>query len=82
MIVAEPSVGNLNVQSPTSLGTFQLFHGDAMTKFSHKCSHSVEATSSMNKENITVSVLKKHRCHEIVVENILYVIFRVLVTMD
>ena len=55
MMVAEPSPGNMAIQSPTSLGTFQLLPGDAMTKFSHKCSHSVEATSSMNKEHITVS---------------------------
>jgi hypothetical protein len=54
MMVAEPSPGNMAIQSPTSLGTFQLLPGDAMTKFSHKCSHSVEATSSMNKEHITV----------------------------
>jgi hypothetical protein len=54
-MVAEPSPGNIAIQSPTSLGTFQLLPGDAMTKFSHKCSHSVEATSSMNKEHITVS---------------------------
>ena len=54
-MVAEPSPGNMAIQSPTSLGTFQLLPGDAMTKFSHKCSHSVEATSSMNKEHITVS---------------------------
>ena len=55
MMVAEPALGNLAIQRPTSLGTFQLLPGDAMTKFSHKCSHSVEATSSMNKEQITVS---------------------------
>lgn len=54
MLLAEPALGNTAIQSPTSLGTFQLVPGDAMTKFSHKCSHSVEATSSMNKEQITV----------------------------
>ena len=54
MLVAEPAIGNTAIQSPTSLGTFQLVSGDAMTKFSHKCSHSIEATSSMNKEHITV----------------------------
>jgi len=54
LLVAEPALGNTAIQSPTSLGTFQLMTGDAMTKFSHKCSHAVEATSSMNKENITV----------------------------
>ena len=56
LLVAEPALGNTAIQSPTSLGTFQLMTGDAMTKFSHKCSHAVEATSSMNKENITVKV--------------------------
>lgn len=55
LLVAEPSLGNKAIQSPTSLGTFQLMPGDAMTKFSHRCSHAVEATSSMNKEAVTVS---------------------------
>ena len=36
------------------LGTFQLFPGDAMVKFSHRCSHAVEATSSTDKEGIQV----------------------------
>ena len=57
MLVAEPAIGNTAIQSPTSLGTFQLVSGDAMTKFSHKCSHSIEATSSMNKEHITVKYI-------------------------
>lgn len=52
LLVAEPSLGNKAIQSPTSLGTFQLMPGDAMTKFSHKCSHAVEATSSVNKEQV------------------------------
>ena len=54
LLVAEPALGNTAIQSPTSLGTFQLMAGDAMTKFSHRCSHAVEASSSMNKEEITV----------------------------
>ena len=60
MLVAEPALGNTAIQSPTSLGTFQLVPGDAMTKFSHKCSHAVEGTSSMNKEQITVKYRCKH----------------------
>ena len=31
--------------------------GDAMTKFSHKCSHAVEATSSISKEEIQVIII-------------------------
>ena len=54
MLVAEhmnPGPGSMD---PASLGTFQLMPGDAMTKFSHKCSHSIEATSSISKEYVEV----------------------------
>ena len=54
LLVAEPALGNTAIQSPTSLGTFQLMAGDAMTKFSHRCSHAVESSSAMIKSEITV----------------------------
>jgi hypothetical protein len=51
MIVAESD--RLSTDSP-QLGTFQLKPTDAMTKFSHRCSHAVEATSAINKEEVSV----------------------------
>jgi hypothetical protein len=39
---------------PVNLGTFQLMPGEAMTKFSHKCSNAIEATSSISKEQVQV----------------------------
>ena len=57
VLVAEPSPGNTLIMNPTSLGTFTLNTGDAMTKFSHRCTHAIEATSSMNKEHINVRSL-------------------------
>lgn len=38
----------------SNLGTFQVQPGDAMTKFSHRCSHAVKATSAIPKDEITV----------------------------
>lgn len=38
----------------SNLGTFQVQPGDAMTKFSHRCSHAVTATSAIPKDAITV----------------------------
>jgi len=37
-----------------NLGTFQIIPGDAMTKFSHRCSHAVTSTSAIAKDNVTV----------------------------
>lgn len=54
LLVAEYAARSTALQTPISLGTFQLMPGDAMTKFSHKCSHAVEATSSISKEEIQV----------------------------
>ena len=51
MIVAESNLPSTEV---SGLGTFQLMTGDAMTKFSHRCSHAVEATSALNKEQVSV----------------------------
>jgi hypothetical protein len=51
MIVAESNLPSTEV---SGLGTFQLMLGDAMTKFSHRCSHAVEATSALNKEEVSV----------------------------
>jgi len=51
MIVAESNLPSTEV---SGLGTFQLMPGDAMTKFSHRCSHAVEATSALNKEEVSV----------------------------
>jgi len=39
---------------PPNVGTFQLMPGEAMTKFSHKCSNAIEATSSISKEQVQV----------------------------
>ena len=44
-------------------GTFQLMPGEAMTKFSHKCSNAIEATSSISKEQVQVSLLKDYLDH-------------------
>jgi hypothetical protein len=38
----------------SGLGTFQLMPGDAMSKFSHRCSHAVMASSALNKEEVNV----------------------------
>ncbi len=54
MLVAEPHRA-LPADAPVHLGTFQLLSGDAMVKFSHRCSNAVEATSSISKEEIKVS---------------------------
>ena len=51
MVVAESNLPSTEV---SGLGTFQLLPGDAMTKFSHRCSHAVEATSALNKEEVSV----------------------------
>ena len=42
---------------PPTVGTFQLMPGEAMTKFSHKCSNAIEATSSISKEQVQVGAL-------------------------
>ncbi|XP_059097069.1 spondin-1-like isoform X2 [Tigriopus californicus] len=56
MVVAEPSKGNNGPMgrpnAERNLGKFHLLPGDAMTKFSHRCSHSVEAASSISKESV------------------------------
>ena len=49
MIVAESNLPSTEV---SGLGTFNLMAGDAMTKFSHKCSHAVMATSAISKEGV------------------------------
>ena len=54
MIVAESNLPSTEV---SGLGTFQVFPGDAMTKFSHRCSHAVEATSALNKEEVRIEQL-------------------------
>ena len=54
MVVAESNLPSTEV---SGLGTFQVFPGDAMTKFSHRCSHAVEATSALNKEEVRVERL-------------------------
>lgn len=51
VIVAE---SDLPATEIPSLGVFQIKPLDAMTKFSHKCSHAVEATSALNKEEVSV----------------------------
>ena len=48
---------NLPSTEVSGLGTFQVFPGDAMTKFSHRCSHAVEATSALNKEEVRIEQL-------------------------
>ena len=52
MIVAESDLPSTDVMG---LGTFQLLPGDAMSKFSHRCSHAVMATSALNKEEVRTS---------------------------
>jgi hypothetical protein len=49
MIVAESNLPSTEV---SGLGTFQLMPGDAMSKFSHRCSHAVMASSALNKEEV------------------------------
>jgi len=49
MIVAESNLPSTEV---SGLGTFQIMPGDAMSKFSHKCSHAVMATSALSKEEV------------------------------
>ena len=44
MVVAESNLPSTEVHG---LGVFQLMPGDAMSKFSHKCSHAVMATSAL-----------------------------------
>lgn len=51
MIVAESNLPSTEV---SGLGTFQTMPGDAMSKFSHKCSHAVMATSALSKEEVHV----------------------------
>ena len=51
MIVAESNLPSTEVHG---LGQFQLMPGDAMSKFSHKCSHAVMATSALSKEEVKV----------------------------
>lgn len=51
MIVAESNLPSTEV---TGLGDFQLLPGDAMSKFSHRCSHAVMATSALSKEQVSV----------------------------
>lgn len=51
MVVAESDLPSTEV---SGLGTFQLLPTDAMSKFSHRCSHAVEATSALNKEEVSV----------------------------
>lgn len=55
LLVVEPSAGNTALEAGLgSLGTLQTMPGDAMVKFSHRCSHAVEATSSISKEEVQV----------------------------
>jgi len=49
--VAESNLPSTEVHG---LGLFQLMPGDAMSKFSHKCSHAVMATSALAKEEVQV----------------------------
>lgn len=62
MVVAEPSKGNNGPMgrpnAERNLGKFHLLPGDAMTKFSHRCSHSVEAASSISKESVQVRQIR------------------------
>lgn len=51
MIVAESDLPSTEV---SGLGMFQTMPGDAMSKFSHKCSHAVMATSALSKEEVHV----------------------------
>lgn len=51
MVVAESNLPSTEVHG---LGVFQLMPGDAMSKFSHKCSHAVMATSALSKEEVQV----------------------------
>jgi len=51
MVVAESNLPSTEVHG---LGQFQLMRGDAMSKFSHKCSHAVMATSALPKEEVQV----------------------------
>ena len=51
MVVAESNLPSTEVHG---LGVFQLMPGDAMSKFSHKCSHAVMATSALSKEEVKV----------------------------
>merc|ERR1719300_1785509 len=51
MIVAESDLPSTEVRG---LGTFQTMPGDAMSKFSHKCSDAVMATSALSKEEVNV----------------------------
>ena len=51
MIVAESNLPSTEVHG---LGVFRLMPGDAMSKFSHKCSHAVMATSALSKEEVKV----------------------------
>jgi hypothetical protein len=50
-LVAESNLPSTEV---ANLGTFQLMPGDAMSKFSHRCSHAVKATSAIPKDEVTV----------------------------
>jgi len=51
MIVAESDRPSTEV---SGLGTFHLMPGDAMSKFSHRCSHAVMATSALSKEEVSI----------------------------
>jgi len=51
MVVAESDLPSTEVHG---LGMFSLRDGDAMSKFSHKCSHAVMATSALSKEEVQV----------------------------
>ena len=51
MIVAESNLPSTEVHG---LGVFRLMPGDAMSKFSHTCSHAVMATSALSKEVVNV----------------------------
>ena len=59
MLVSEPAEKR-SAALPPNVGTFQLMPGEAMTKFSHKCSNAIEATSSISKEQVQVSLQSKN----------------------
>jgi len=51
MLVAESHLSAIDVPN---LGILQLMPGEAMTKFSHRCSHAVKATSAIPKDEVKV----------------------------
>lgn len=50
-LVAESNLPSTEV---ANLGTFQIMPGDAMSQFSHRCSHAVKATSAIPKDEVHV----------------------------